>query len=121
MKNVVKVLKILLVLIIVVLMLSNPIYADDLTTGMDPNQWGMSGDSGIIGKVLGMVLGVLQVVGVIVTVLSIVIAGMKYMVSSTNDKATIKQQALPLVIGGIIIFGASSILKLISKFVSEAL
>lgn len=113
-----KILKITVIALFIVCICSITVFAEeDLTSNMNINVMGKN--TGIVGKFFGMVLGVVQIIGAIVTVVSIVIGGIKYMISSINEKATIKQQAIPFVIGGVIIFSASSIIKLIANFVSQ--
>ena len=112
-----KILKIISIVLIIVCICSCVFATEDLTSGMEINVGGK--DSGFIGNFMGMILGVLQTIGVVVTMVSLVIAGIKYMISSTNDKASIKQQAIPFVIGGTIIFAASTIVKLIANFAGQ--
>lgn len=112
-----KVLKIISIALVIVCICSCVFAAEDLTKGMEVKLNGKS--SGFIGTFFGMLLGVLQAIGVGVTLVSLVIAGIKYMISSTNDKASIKQQAIPFVIGGTIIFASSTIVKLIANFADQ--
>ena len=121
-----KIVKIVGIMIMLVMILSNCIYAAqaDLITGMNPDTtpWGTdSANRGIIGNVFSMALGVVQTIGMVVMVVSIVILGIRYMVSSVADKATIKQQIMPAVIGGVIMISAAGILRLIANFTAQAL
>lgn len=116
-----KVLKIISIALVIVCICSCVFAAEDLTEDLTKDmKVKLNGESsGVIGTFFGMVLGVLQAIGVGVTLVSLVIAGIKYMISSTNDKASIKQQAIPFVIGGTIIFASSTIVKMIANFAGE--
>ena len=114
-----KIIKITSILLIIIIFCTNIIYADgdeDITniTIQRPN-----GDN-IVTDLVGVVLGVVQVVALCVMVTSIVILSIKYMVSSVNEKATIKQQLVPIIIGSAIIFGASWFMGVAKTFMAEA-
>lgn len=49
----------------------------------------------------------------IAAVAAIVFAGVRYMFTSANEKANIKQQMIILVIGAILVFGASTVVQFI--------
>ena len=53
------------------------------------------------------VLGIVKYVGVAIALGMVLYAGMKYMMSAANDKAELKNASIRLVIGAIIIAGAS--------------
>ena len=53
------------------------------------------------------VLGIVKYVGVAIALGMVLYAGMKYMMSAANDKAELKNSSIRLVIGAIIIAGAS--------------
>jgi len=63
------------------------------------------------------VLGILQVIGVIVSVATLMILGIKYMMGSAEEKAEYKKTMIPYVIGAILIFGASTIAGAVFNFV----
>ena len=47
------------------------------------------------------------------------VLAIKYMASSANERATIKQNAVVYVIGAVVLFGAAGILQIIEKFVNS--
>ena len=69
-----------------------------------------------ITKAGGVILGVAQVIGVSVGIILLIILGIKYMTSSTNDKATIKEKLIPYVIGAVLMFGGTGLLTIIANF-----
>mgnify|MGYP004480635467 FL=1 len=46
---------------------------------------------------------------------------MKNMYRSPDDKAEIKRKLMPFIIGGIMVFGAISLVKIVEGFVGEIL
>ncbi len=67
---------------------------------------------------LGKVIGFIQIIGMVLAVAYAMIMGIKYMLSSTDEKASIKKRMIPYVIGAVIFFGATTILRFIDIFAS---
>ena len=67
------------------------------------------------GKVLGMV----QIIGTATGVIMLIVIGIKYIVTSVEEKATIKQRLIPYVIGAVLLFGGTGLLTLIVNLVTE--
>ena len=47
---------------------------------------------------------------------ALLVLGMRYMLSSPNEKATIKEKLIPYVIGTIIFFAASNLVAIVIRF-----
>lgn len=103
--------------ICIMFILTNFTYA--LNTGAYSQIYTNNGSQSSIQKVGGYVLGLVQTIGMAVAVLILVILGIKYIVSSPEDKATIKDKASMYVVGAIIIFAASGLVGMVSKFATE--
>ena len=105
--------------ILVTFCLSNCIYASSITESMR-SLWNKddSSASSIKKKMGGKVLYVTQRVGYAVALITLTILGIRYMYSSTNDKATIKEKLMAYVIGAVILFGFSTVLGIINSFIS---
>lgn len=56
---------------------------------------------------------VITTIGVVVSVVVLIILGIKYMVGSTEEKAEYKKSLMPYVIGAGLVFGASAIAQII--------
>ena len=68
----------------------------------------VTGMQGVIGKLLNF----LQIASGLVAVLMIAIVGFGYIVAQTSDmKAEFKNKGLPIIIGIVLVFGATSIAK----------
>ena len=67
-------------------------------------------------KVMDMgnkIIGAIQLIGSIVSVLTLVVLGIKYMMASVEEKANVKESLTPYFIGCIVVFGAFGIWKLV--------
>lgn len=63
------------------------------------------------------VLGIIQVVGTIISLISTMFLGVKYMMGSIQEKAQYKETMVPYVIGIVLLFTAVNILKPIYAFI----
>ena len=66
-----------------------------------------------------VILGIIQYVSIVVSSIADIVLGIKYMYSSPEDKAEIKKKLVPFIIGGILVFGAVQLVKLVEIFVGE--
>ena len=63
----------------------------------------------------GVILGAIYVVCSAAGVIAVVVAGIKYMLSSPSEKASIKGQMIGLAVGGILLFAGPQLVKLVSQ------
>ena len=121
-KKIIKTICFVIPVVLVLLVVSNNVFAFDKMNVDDINK-ALSGDDVIasasaaasIKKVWGTVLLILQVL----SVAAIVIAGIRYMFASADGKADIKKQTIGLMVGAVLVFGASSIIGLITNITSD--
>lgn len=64
-----------------------------------------------LATVIGKLLGFLQVASGIVAVLMIAIVGFNYIISTPEVKDEMKKKMLPIIIGIVLVFGATSVAK----------
>ena len=64
-----------------------------------------------LAPVIGKLLGFLQVASGIVAVLMIAIVGFNYIISTPEVKDEMKKKMLPIIIGIVLVFGATSVAK----------
>lgn len=57
----------------------------------------------------GKILGILQTVGIVLSVIILVILGIKYMMGSPEEKAEYKKTMIPYLVGAVLIFLAPTI------------
>ncbi len=105
MEKMVKVFSVVLILIMVLLTLSTTVNAFVSVSEITPTSPSDSKWNELISKVLGIV----QIIGYGVAVVTLTIVGIKYMVGSPADKAEYKKSLVPYVVGAVILFAASAI------------
>ena len=64
-----------------------------------------------VNKLGGNILGVIQTVGTVAAIVTLIILGIKYMMGSAEEKAEYKKTLVPYVIGAILVLLASNIVK----------
>ena len=74
------------------------------------------GNAGEIQKFGNRVVGVLQAVGVVISVVILIVLGIKYMIGSAEEKAEYKKTMIPYVVGAALIFAASIIAGIVINF-----
>ena len=65
------------------------------------------------------ILKVITTVGQILSVIIVAILGVKYMMGSTEEKAEYKKTMMPYLIGAILVFGATTIGKMVYNFTNR--
>ena len=60
------------------------------------------------------VLGLMQMVGTGIALIVITLLGIKYMLASPAEKADVKKQIFPIIIGCILLFGAVNLVALVA-------
>lgn len=125
MKN--KVIKII-TLIFIVLIITNIICAitnktqalSDVTEDLDfwKPTTSTSNDTGKLTERVNGIVGTVRTIGIIVSVASLSIIGIKYMLGSVEEKAQYKQTLLPWLIGAILVFAITTVPTIIYNMVS---
>ena len=64
------------------------------------------------------IVGVIKVIGIIVSVAILIVLGIKYMMGSAEEKATYKKTLVPYLVGAILIFAASTLADTIYNWVT---
>ena len=65
------------------------------------------------------VVGILQAVGIVLSVIILIILGIKYMMGSAEEKAEYKKTLLPYIIGAALVFAAATIASVVFNFASS--
>ncbi len=55
------------------------------------------------------IIGIIQVVGIIISVICLMVLGIKYMMGSAEEKAEYKKTFIPYLVGAILLFAASAL------------
>ena len=100
-----------ILLIIAIIMPMNIIHAGDINVdGWIPT---IGGENTKLIEIVGKVLGVIQVVGSIVSVIALSVIGIKYMVGSVEEKAKYKETMTAYIIGCVLLFAISNLTSII--------
>ena len=84
---------------------ANPVDPSELTGTYDQT-------SGI--TTLGQqIIGIITTIGIVVSVVVLVVLGIKYMIGSAEEKAEYKKTMIPYIIGAILVFAASTIASIV--------
>ncbi len=101
-----------LTLMIAIANVALPVFAE--TT---PNQLNSQDPQGNYINTIGeRVIGILRAVGVVLSVVVLIVIGIKYMMGSPEEKSEYKTSMLPYIIGAALIFAASIFAQTIYDF-----
>lgn len=114
-----KVISVIFLFVVFFGIINNIVYASDVTdiitdmNGVHDVNLSGSGANKIKGLV-NLVIKFIQIIGSGISLIVVTILGIKYMVASANEKADLKKQAIPIVIGCILLFAGSNIAGIIA-------
>lgn len=66
-----------------------------------------------LAEIGNKIVGTLQAIGSVVSVVAIMIIGIRYMVCSVEEKAQYKETMWPYLIGAVLVFGITTTLKIV--------
>lgn len=118
-KKINKIAIILIVLVTCVNIFYNYSYADTI---VDTNAYKPTDDPATPTKTVAIVstiLGVIQAIGIVLSVIMLAALGIKYMIGSVEDKANYKENMVPYIIGAVLIGAGPTIVNLIYKYAKE--
>ena len=120
MRRLIKICNLIFCMLTLVFVFQNCTYAaaptiSSITTGMK-DVGNVTATDTSISKIINIAIGALQVVGTGISVIVVTLLGLKYVMASAQDKADIKKQAVPIVIGCVLLFAASNIVKVIADY-----
>lgn len=90
------------------------ISAGNLTSALGSNA-GSAQVKTVTQKIWGTVVSIVQVLAVA----AVVFAGVRYMFASADAKADIKKQTVILIVGAVLVFGATAILKFVQTATNQ--
>lgn len=74
-----------------------------------------------LGEIGNRIVGILQVIGTVLSVAALGVIGVKYMVGSADEKAEYKKTLRPYLLGAIMVFGITNLLALVIKIIEVLL
>lgn len=110
--NMKKTYKLIAVLAIVLMVACTvlPVFADVNMDNIKPN--GTKSDTQM-EKVGSVIVSYITSAAMVIAVVMIAVLGIKYMIGSAEEKADYKKTLVPLLVGAILVFGASAVAKII--------
>ena len=76
----------------------------------------MATDGNGIKNALNNVIGLIQVTGTGISVVVVTMLGIKYLLASPSEKADVKKQIAPILIGCLLLFGAVNLVAIVADF-----
>lgn len=65
------------------------------------------------------IIGIITTVGVVVAVVILLVLGIKYMMGSASEKAEYKKTMIPYIVGALLIFAGTSIVKVVYQLANQ--
>lgn len=121
MKRTVKIISTMLLVLMLVVTVAGTVYAaPDIEATLNkienPTQ---NIDDTKITNIGGNIVNIVQVVGIVVAVIIILIIGIKYMTKSAEGKAEYKSTMIPYLVGAVLIFAGTSIVKVVYSLAQQ--
>lgn len=86
----------------------------------DLNQFnGTGADSKKLKDMAGIILGVIQTIGTVSSVIVLMVIGVKYMLGSVEEKAEYKKNFVPYLLGAVLLFTGTLIPQLIYEIIRD--
>lgn len=117
MKKVEKITKILTIVMIVMMLATictNVLAAKDPSTTFTGKD--ASVETGEMETWINKIISVISILGSGISVVVLIVLGIKYMMGSAEEKAEYKKTLLPYIIGAVLVFAASSLAGIIFQF-----
>ena len=114
----VKILTTVLMIIMVIATIGNIVLATDagsVISSFTPN----ASNTGNIKSLGEQITGVLQVIGIVVAVVVLTVVGIKYMMGSAEEKAEYKKVMVPYIVGALLVFAATSIVRVVYQITTN--
>ena len=112
MKKSMKMISIVLLVVMALMTVSNVVFASgavgDAITNMKPTEVNTN-----VTNFGQKIVNLVQTVGIVIAVVVVLILGIQYMMGSAEQKAEYKKTMIPYLVGAVLIFAATSIVKVV--------
>ncbi len=116
-KRIIRILTIIF-MVFMIANIANFVYAEEINPDDFKDIYRNTGVTDLNTKT-GKILNIVQIGGTAASLVALLVLGMKYMLSSPNEKATIKEKMVPYVIGVIIFFAATNLVTIVIRFAGD--
>ena len=116
MNKTIKIITVLMLVAMIVFAFSNVSMATDVEiTPTQPSSEEISGLTEMAGKVIGLI----QIASIVLATVLIAVFGFKFIMGSANEKADYQKSFIPLIVGLVVVFAATSIAKVIMSIANN--
>lgn len=106
----------LLIIILLIVVIPNSSYCSDIGLG-DLNAYrGNDPGSTELEGIAGKIVSVVQAIGAVVSVVMLIVIGIRYMLGSVEERAEYKETLKPYIIGALLVFAITLVPQLIYQF-----
>ncbi len=68
-----------------------------------------------------VIINIMQIVGIIIAVITLMVIGLRYMFGSVAERATYKETLVPYLVGAILLFSVVNIVKIIYEIIKSSI
>lgn len=104
----------------VILMVCMFLSVANATFALQPGDLGGEADLGEGQGLVNTIIGWLTGIGMAVSVIVLLVLGIKYMIGSAEEKAEYKKTMIPYLVGAVLVFGASAIAQVVYSIAKQA-
>ena len=115
MKKISKIATVIIMIMMIISLLTNVMAADPVKPG-DVDATKSDVNVGGITSIGGDIVRVITTIGVVVSIIVLIVLGIKYMMGSAEEKAEYKKTLMPYIIGAGLVFAASGIATVVYNF-----
>ena len=121
MKKTVKIISTILLAVMLIATIAGTVYAkpDIITVINGVENGGQNVNGTAIQNIGGNVVTIVQVVGIVIAIVILLVIGIKYMIGSAEEKAEYKKTMIPYIVGAVLIFAGTSIVRVIYSMTSQ--
>lgn len=115
-----KISKIIITIMTIILMFSICIPVNTFATGINPEDYKPS-DPDMpepVSNITTTIINTISVIGVVLSVIVLIVLGLKYMMGSVSEKADYKKTMIPYLIGVVMVVAITQFLRIIAKLVA---
>ena len=111
-------------ILIVIMTILSMVAMCSTTFAVSVEKYKLSGEpslpaDGILIKTIGRIMGAITTIGIIVSIVAVIILGMRYMAASLEERAQYKKTIIPILIGMFILFTLATIISVIYNLVTN--
>ena len=111
---------IMTICIVIFMIIQSDVHAIDI--GVTPNDYKPSSTTEVAGasqiqNIANSIIGPIRVVGSAISVIALIIMGIKYVMGSIEEKAEYKKTMMPYLIGAIMVFAITNLLSILVEIV----